>query len=260
MLQNKSKYLWTTVLIIILCCILFGACLPSVVFSNLTKKELSTIEKYSIKTPEVTIANDIIDVMRIAYNAYYEFDYQASNANLSKDDLVEVCNAFVDGLALDEWGFAPISVDASNMDAKCILAVSDDSSASAVIWNVQVQYAADAEILIKVDDKNKKVISISHSVCDEMESQSQSADNIYDGEESQSQSKDSTYDESGLHEYYVSEMLTEYLAYYYGLDTSYSGEENEQLSDGRIKLSNGSSEINIEIYYIYDGFDILPIE
>lgn len=50
------------------------------------------------------------------------------------------------------------------MDAKCSLLVIKDSSVSAVIWTVKVKSSTGNEMILYVDDKNRKVIQMNYNV------------------------------------------------------------------------------------------------
>ncbi|MDQ9821935.1 hypothetical protein RFZ44_00910, partial [Acinetobacter sp. 163] len=70
------------------------------------------------------------------------------------------CNSFFQGMQLEEWGYAQLEIDKESMDAKCSLLVIKDSSVSAVIWTVKVKCSTGNEMILYVDDKNKKVIQM----------------------------------------------------------------------------------------------------
>lgn len=231
------KYSWIFGIFIMLLCIGFGLFFPNIVFSNVLNENLGQVEKYQVNPIEITHSNSIIEAMRAVYYKDYEFDYQEDMANLSREELAEVCNSFFQGMQLEEWGYAQLEIDKESMDAKCSLLVIKDSSVSAVIWTVKVKCSTGNEMILYVDDKNKKVIQM---YCNVIADDGNSAAYCSDDENS----------------VYVRDALTLYLEDYYGLRT-----ELEDDSCDIIKLvDKNKDEILMSVYFYYDGLELIPFE
>lgn len=232
-----KKYSWVFGVFIMILCIGFGLFFPRIVFSNVLNENLEQVEKYKVNPIEITHSNSIIEAMRVVYKKDYEFDYQEELANLSREELAEVCNSFLQGLQLEGWGYMQISIDKSSMDAKCNLLVMKDSSTSAVIWTVKAKCLTGDELVLCVDDKNKKVVQMSYNVtADDGNSVAYCIDN-----------KNSEY---------VKANLISYLEEYYELSI-----EPEDDSYDVIKLvDKNKDEILMSVYFYYKGPELLPFE
>lgn len=217
-------------------CIGFGLFFPNIVFSNVLNENSEQIEKYQVNPIEITHSNSIIEAMRAVYYKDYEFDYQEDMANLSREELAEVCNSFLQGTQLEQWGYAQIKVDKESMDAKCSLLVIKDSSVSAVIWTVKVKCSTGNEMTLYVDDKNKKVIQMNYDV-------------IADNGNSVAYCSD---DENSV---YVREALILYLEDYYGLRTELDDDDGDI-----IKLVDEKKDEILMSVYLYDGLELIPFE
>ena len=117
------KYTWIFGASIMVLCIGFGFFLPRFVFSKTLDKTSVQAEKYEIEPVEIGSLNTVINAMRSSGDSDYIFDYQEELANLSREQLIEICNSFLAELKLSEWGCNEILVNASNMKASCYLAV-----------------------------------------------------------------------------------------------------------------------------------------
>lgn len=231
------KYSWVFGIFIMLLCIGFGLFFPNIVFSNVLNENLGQVEKYQVNPIEITHSNSIIEAMRAVYYKDYEFDYQEDMANLSREELAEVCNSFLQGMQLEEWGYARLEIDKESMDAKCSLLVIKDSSVSAVIWTVKVKCSTNNELVLCVDDKNKKVIQMNYNVI---------ADN----------GNSVAYCSDDKNSVYVRDALILYLEDYYGLRI-----ELEDDGSDIIKLvDENKDEILMSVYFYYDGLELLPFE
>ena len=231
------KYSWIFGIFIMLLCIGFGLFFPNIVFSSVLNENSEQVEEYQVNPIEITHSNSIIEAMRAVYYKDYEFDYQEDMANLSREELAEVCNSFFQGMQLEEWGYAQLEIDKESMDAKCSLLVIKDSSVSAVIWTVKVKCSTGNEMILYVDDKNKKVIQM---YCNVIADDGNSAAYCSDDENS----------------VYVRDALTLYLEDYYGLRT-----ELEDDSCDIIKLvDKNKDEILMSVYFYYDGLELIPFE
>lgn len=218
-------------------CIGFGMFFPRIVFSNVLNENLEQVEKYKVNPIEITHSNSIIEAMRAVYYKDYEFDYQEDMAKLSRAELAEVCNSFLQGIQLEEWGYAQLEVDKESMDAKCSLLVIKDSSVSAVIWTVKVKSSTGNEMILYVDDKNRKVIQMNYNVM---------ADN----------GVSVAYCSDDKNSVYVRDALILYLEDYYGLRTELDDDDS-----GIIKLvDEKKDEILMSVYFYYDGLELLPFE
>ena len=232
-----KKYSWVFGVFIMILCIGFGMFFPRIVFSNVLNENLEQVEKYKVNPIEITHSNSIIEAMRVVYKKDYEFDYQEELANLSREELAEVCNSFLQGLQLEGWGYMQISIDKSSMDAKCSLLVIKDSSVSAVIWTVKVKSSTGNEMILYVDDKNRKVIQMNYNVM---------ADN----------GVSVAYCSDDKNSVYVRDALILYLEDYYGLRTELDDDDS-----GIIKLvDEKKDEILMSVYFYYDGLELLPFE
>lgn len=231
------KYSWIFGIFIMLLCIGFGLFFPNIVFSSVLNENSEQVEEYQVNPIEITHSNSIIEAMRAVYYKDYEFDYQEDMANLSREELAEVCNSFFQGMQLEEWGYAQLEIDKESMDAKCSLLVIKDSSVSAVIWTVKVKCSTGNEMILYVDDKNKKVIQM---YCNVIADDGNSA----------------AYCSDDKNSVYVRDALTLYLEDYYGLRT-----ELEDDSCDIIKLvDKKKDEILMAVYFYYDGFELVPFE
>lgn len=231
------KYSWIFGIFIMLLCIGFGLFFPNIVFSSVLNENSEQVEEYQVNPIEITHSNSIIEAMRAVYYKDYEFDYQEDMANLSRAELAEVCNSFFQGMQLEEWGYAQLEIDKESMDAKCSLLVIKDSSVSAVIWTVKVKCSKGNEMILYVDDKNKKVIQM---YCNVIADDGNSA----------------AYCSDDKNSVYVRDALTLYLEDYYGLRT-----ELEDDSCDIIKLvDKNKDEILMSVYFYYDGFELVPFE
>lgn len=218
-------------------CIGFGLFFPRIVFSNVLNENLEQVEKYKVNPIEITHSNSIIEAMRAVYYKDYEFDYQEDMAKLSRAELAEVCNSFLQGIQLEEWGYAQLEVDKESMDEKCSLLVIKDSSVSAVIWTVKVKSSTGNEMILYVDDKNRKVIQMNYNVM---------ADN----------GVSVAYCSDDKNSVYVRDALILYLEDYYGLRTELDDDDS-----GIIKLvDEKKDEILMSVYFYYDGLELLPFE
>ncbi len=231
-----KKYSWVFGVCIMILCIGFGLFFPNIVFSNVLNENSEQIEKYQVNPIEITHSNSIIEAMRAVYYKDYEFDYQEDMANLSREELAEVCNSFLQGTQLEQWGYAQIKVDKESMDAKCSLLVIKDSSVSAVIWTVKVKCSTGNEMTLYVDDKNKKVIQMNYDV-------------IADNGNSVAYCSD---DENSV---YVREALILYLEDYYGLRTELDDDDGDI-----IKLVDEKKDEILMSVYLYDGLELIPFE
>ena len=232
-----KKYSWVFGVFIMILCIGFGLFFPRIVFSNVLNENLEQVEKYKVNPIEITHSNSIIEAMRVVYKKDYEFDYQEELANLSREELAEVCNSFLQGLQLEGWGYAQLEVDKESMDAKCSLLVIKDSSVSAVIWTVKVKSSTGNEMILYVDDKNRKVIQMNYNVM---------ADN----------GVSVAYCSDDKNSVYVRDALILYLEDYYGLRTELDDDDS-----GIIKLvDEKKDEILMSVYFYYDGLELLPFE
>lgn len=231
------KYSWIFGIFIMLLCIGFGLFFPNIVFSSVLNENSEQVEEYQVNPIEITHSNSIIEAMRAVYYKDYEFDYQEDMANLSRAELAEVCNSFLQGIQLEEWGYAQPEVDKESIDAKCSLLVIKDSSVSAVIWTVKVKCSTGNEMILYVDDKNKKVIQM---YCNVIADDGNSA----------------AYCSDDKNSVYVRDALTLYLEDYYGLRT-----ELEDDSCDIIKLvDKNKDEILMSVYFYYDGLELIPFE
>ena len=123
------------------------------------------------------------------------------------------------------------------MDAKCSLLVIKDSSVSAVIWTVKVKSSTGNEMILYVDDKNRKVIQMNYNVM---------ADN----------GVSVAYCSDDKNSVYVRDALILYLEDYYGLRTELDDDDS-----GIIKLvDEKKDEILMSVYFYYDGLELLPFE
>lgn len=232
-----KKYSWVFGVFIMILCIGFGLFFPRIVFSNVLNENLEQMEKYKVNPIEITHSNSIIEAMRVVYYKDYEFDYQEDMAKLSRAELAEVCNSFLQGIQLEEWGYAQLEVDKESMDAKCSLLVIKDSSVSAVIWTVKVKSSTGNEMILYVDDKNRKVIQMNYNVM---------ADN----------GVSVAYCSDDKNSVYVRDALILYLEDYYGLRTELDDDDS-----GIIKLvDEKKDEILMSVYFYYDGLELLPFE
>lgn len=231
-----KKYSWVFGVCIMILCIGFGLFFPNIVFSNVLNENSKQVEKYQVNPIEITHSNSIIEAMRAVYYKDYEFDYQEDMANLSREELAEVCNSFLQGTQLEQWGYAQIKVDKESMDAKCSLLVIKDSSVSAVIWTVKVKCSTGNEMTLYVDDKNKKVIQMNYDV-------------IADNGNSVAYCSD---DENSV---YVREALILYLEDYYGLRTELDDDDGDI-----IKLVDEKKDEILMSVYLYDGLELIPFE
>lgn len=232
-----KKYSWVFGVFIMILCIGFGLFFPRIVFSNVLNENLEQVEKYKVNPIEITHSNSIIEAMRAVYYKDYEFDYQEDMAKLSRAELAEVCNSFLQGIQLEEWGYAQLEVDKESMDAKCSLLVIKDSSVSAVIWTVKVKSSTGNEMILYVDDKNRKVIQMNYNVM---------ADN----------GVSVAYCSDDKNSVYVRDALILYLEDYYGLRTELDDDDS-----GIIKLvDEKKDEILMSVYFYYDGLELLPFE
>lgn len=232
-----KKYSWVFGVFIMILCIGFGLFFPRIVFSNVLNENLEQVEKYKVNPIEITHSNSIIEAMRVVYKKDYEFDYQEDMAKLSRAELAEVCNSFLQGIQLEEWGYAQLEVDKESMDAKCSLLVIKDSSVSAVIWTVKVKSSTGNEMILYVDDKNRKVIQMNYNVM---------ADN----------GVSVAYCSDDKNSVYVRDALILYLEDYYGLRTELDDDDS-----GIIKLvDEKKDEILMSVYFYYDGLELLPFE
>lgn len=232
-----KKYSWVFGVFIMILCIGFGLFFPRIVFSNVLNENLEQMEKYKVNPIEITHSNSIIEAMRAVYYKDYEFDYQEDMAKLSRAELAEVCNSFLQGIQLEEWGYAQLEVDKESMDAKCSLLVIKDSSVSAVIWTVKVKSSTGNEMILYVDDKNRKVIQMNYNVM---------ADN----------GVSVAYCSDDKNSVYVRDALILYLEDYYGLRTELDDDDS-----GIIKLvDEKKDEILMSVYFYYDGLELLPFE
>lgn len=230
------KYSWVFGIFIMLLCIGFGLFFPNIVFSNVLNENLGQVEKYQVNPIEITHSNSIIEAMRAVYYKDYEFDYQEDMANLSGEELAEVCNSFLQGMQLEEWGYAQPKVDKESMDAKCSLLVIKDSSVSAVIWTVKVKCSTGNEMILYVDDKNKKVIQVNYNVI---------ADN----------GNSVAYCSDDKNSVYVRDALVLYLEDYYGLRTELDDDDGVI-----IKLVDENKDEILMSVYLYDGLELIPFE
>lgn len=148
-------------LLIMVLCIGFGMFFPHIVFSKTFNEPLSQVEKYEIEPVEMGNSNTVIDAIRACRNSSYVFDYEEDMANLSREQLIDICNSFLQNLKLEEWGYNQIIVNDSNMKATCQLEVSnydEEFVISTTIWNVEVEYSPNCFLALIVDDKNQKVV------------------------------------------------------------------------------------------------------
>lgn len=206
-------------------------------FSSVLNENSEQVEEYQVNPIEITHSNSIIEAMRAVYYKDYEFDYQEDMAKLSRAELAEVCNSFLQGIQLEEWGYAQLEVDKESMDEKCSLLVIKDSSVSAVIWTVKVKSSTGNEMILYVDDKNRKVIQMNYNVM---------ADN----------GVSVAYCSDDKNSVYVRDALILYLEDYYGLRTELDDDDS-----GIIKLvDEKKDEILMSVYFYYDGLELLPFE
>lgn len=187
------KYAWILGVVLMVFCIGVGIFLPHILFSKTVDKVSKQIEKYETEPVEIGYVNTVINAMRSCSDGEYTFDYQEEMANLSGQQLAEICNSFLDELKLSEWGYSEINVNDSNMKASCHLVVisydeeyrfkikeaqsyptvmndaeyrisanndEKNSTISIVIWRVEVTYSPGCTIVLTVDDKNQKVIQM----------------------------------------------------------------------------------------------------
>ena len=185
------KYSWILWIAIMVLCIGLGILLPRIVFSKTLDKSSKLVEKYEIEPVEMGHSNTVLNAMRACDDSDYILDYKEEMANLSREQLIETCNSFLEELELSEWGYDEISVDESNMKADCYLVVINydeqyrskirdaqsypkgiydaeyenestdiDKNAviSTVVWKVEVECSSDYTIMFAIDDKNQKVI------------------------------------------------------------------------------------------------------
>lgn len=232
-----KKGSWIFGILITILCIGFGLFFPRIVFSNVLNKNLGQVEKYQINPIEITHSNSIIEAMSAVYNKDYEFDYQEDMANLAREELAEVCNSFLQGLQLEEWGYAQLKVDEKSIDASCSLVVMEDSPASAVIWTVKVKYSTGDELVLYVDDKNEKVIQMNYNV---------TADN----------GNLAAYCGDDRNNVYIRDALTLYLEDYYGLRTKLEDDGSDIIK----LVDEKKDEILLAIYFYCDGFELVPFE
>ena len=232
-----KKGSWIFGILITILCIGFGLLFPRIVFSNVLNKNLGQVEKYQINPIEITHSNSIIEAMRAVYNKDYEFDYQEDMANLAREELAEVCNSFLQGLQLEEWGYAQLKVDEKSMDASCSLVVMEDSPVSAVIWTVKVKYSTGDELVLYVDDKNEKIIQMNYNV---------TADN----------ENSAAYCGDDRNNVYIRDALTLYLEDYYGLRTKLEDDGSDIIK----LVDEKKDEILMAIYFYCDGFELVPFE
>lgn len=187
------KYSWILWIAIMVLCIGLGILLPRIVFSKTLDKSSKLVEKYKIEPVEMGHSNTVLNAMRACDDSDYILDYQEEMANLSREQLIETCNSFLEELELSEWGYDENSVDETNMKADCYLVVinydeqyrskirdaqsypkgkyyaeyenegtdSDENAViSTVIWKVEVESSPDNFLVFAVDDKNQKVIKM----------------------------------------------------------------------------------------------------
>lgn len=231
------KYSWIFGIFIMLLCIGFGLFFPNIVFSSVLNENSEQVEEYQVNPIEITHSNSIIEAMRAVYYKDYEFDYQEDMANLSREELAEVCNSFFQGMQLEEWGYAQLEIDKESMDAKCSLLVIKDSSVSAVIWTVKVKCSTGNEMILYVDDKNKKVIQM---YCNVIADDGNSA----------------AYCSDDKNSVYVRDALTLYLEDYYGLRTKLEDDGSDIIK----LVDEKKDEILMAVYFYYDGFELVPFE
>lgn len=187
------KYSWIFGLFIMSLCIGFGMIFPPVIFSKTLSRSLKQVEEYEIDPVDMGHSNTVIHAMRSCSDSEYALDYQEEMADLSREQLIEICNSFLEELKLEEWGYQNIVVKESSMKATCHLIVMnydeayriktidatsypvsldeseiDTSSTdkeqniviSSVIWRVEVEYSPNCFLVLKVDDKNQKVVQV----------------------------------------------------------------------------------------------------
>lgn len=226
-----KKNSWISGIFIMTLCIAFGILFPRFVFSKSLSKSLKQVEEYEIEPVDIGHSNTVIHAMRSCSNSEYSFDYQEEMAELSREQLIKICNSFLTELKLSEWGYHNIVVNESNMKATCHLevmnneekyrikttkAASDSVSSyeeeslstdkerntaiSTVIWNIEVEYSPNCVIMIKVDDKNQKVVQ------------------IIDYARKYSKDGDVAYTELAYIEPYVSEIVIPFFKKYYDAD------------------------------------------
>lgn len=232
-----KKGSWIFGIWIMILCIGFGLFFPRIVFSNVLNKNLGQVEKYQINPIEITHSNSIIEAMRAVYKKDYEFDYQEDMANLAREELAEVCNSFLQGLQLEEWGYAQLKVDEKSIDAGCSLVVMKDSPVSAVIWTVKIKYPTGDELVLYVDDKNEKVIQMNYNI---------TADN----------GSLAAYCSDDRNNTYIRDALTLYLEDYYGARTKLEDDGGDIIK----LVDEKKDEILMSVYFYYDGLELLPFE
>lgn len=189
-----KKHTWALGILGMILCIGFGLLFPHLVFSRSIRNSLKKLEKYEIEPVEMGHTNSVINSMRACSDSDYIFDYQEEMAELSREQLIEICNSFLGELKLAEWGYNEIIVDDSNMKASCQLMVlnrdeeyrikmenaksypvsyyessndvpshgfqQDNFAISTTIWTVEVEYEPNNRMILLVDDKNQKVVQM----------------------------------------------------------------------------------------------------
>lgn len=229
------KYSWILGVLIMVLCIGFGISLPQIVFFRSMNRSFNQTDQYSIEPVEMGYSNTVLQAMRNCYDGDYEFNYQEDMANLSREQLVEICNAFLDELKLAEWGYDEILVNESNMKATCHLVVmnydeeyrrkvknvksypfstdelesdasdrdmedEENAAISTVIWRVEVEDTDNHWIVFGVDDTNQKVVQIANYA------------------EQYDKNKSITYSNLQDMEPYVNEVILPFFQDYYQVD------------------------------------------
>ena len=216
-----KKRAWIAGILITLLCVGFGLAFPFAVFSETKEEAVGRVEEYAVEPKVMGSVNSIFDAMRCLYMDAYTFDYQEDMANLTKEQVKEICNSFLKGLQIE------CDVDNMKMVCQLIVANMDESynksmidnkaasegvaveeyedvvetakpdTISAVIWSVSLEIEPDRNIELCVDDKNQKVVQMLSFCTDK------NLDYYYDNE---------------ADNYYLEDVVLPFLKDYYNLD------------------------------------------
>lgn len=261
------KISWIVAVIFMIFCISLGLVLPDFVFSKSLKKSMEKVECFSIDPVEIGSAYSILDAMKSCSASENFFDYQEDLANLSKSELIDICNSFLAKVYPEAYGMETISFNENNMKVDAHMSVVDANTKKRWNENIQMEYEYalgqnekssvnsesveayspvlwtvsaekdDRTIVLIVDDKNKKVIQMS----------------TYYTSHDESVGTDAAVEvaevKKGVFSKYMSEIFLPYIEEYY--DVSYAIADMN-VTDSVIFLTDKNGEMSM-LYVYMDG-------
>lgn len=211
-----SKRAWFWGVLFLLFSIGLGCLLPTVVFSRARSQTLEKVEYHSVTPLMIGTSNTILDAMQCSYYGGYTFSYDEELANLSKQQVLELCTDFLQKSRIRAWQDTPIQIEDAQTEMMCEMIVinvdkyfqeqrnweqkyiaemeagfdtensgeMDENSftkdtISAVLWKVTVELAPNCIVCFHVDDRNAKVVRMSAYTDEERTDSEENKDNLW---------------------------------------------------------------------------------